>query len=209
MVYVINLPRRPERLDNFKKSFSNSDISDIDLKVISAVDGSDLSQIEGFTPESTMRIVKTGKRSANDELTPGMIGCYLSHYKTYEEFLKTDKMYALIFEDDAELKPNVRKTVNNLPKNWDIVSFGILSCFNCPDLNNSFTRTNDFYGTAGYIITREGAMKMMRYREKEITVQIDGLIGKFTQEGKISSYSVKNNLVDVKWFGTDIQQEVI
>jgi GR25 family glycosyltransferase involved in LPS biosynthesis len=206
--YVINLPKRKERLDNFMKSFNSSDVSSIKITIIKAVDGSDPTQIEGFAPESTKRVIKTGKRSNNEDLTPGMIGCYLSHYKVYEEFLKSGKSFAFVFEDDAELKNTIGKNLSDLPENWDILSLGIQNCFNCPEHNDKFTKTHDFYGTAGYIISRKGAMKMIENREKEITLQIDGLIGKFTREGKINGYSVKQNLVEAKWFGTDIQQSV-
>jgi len=206
--YVINLPKRKERLDNFMRSFNSSDVSSVKITVVKAVDGSNLREIESYAPESTLRIVKTGKRSRNEDLTPGMIGCYLSHYKVYEEFLKSNKMYAFVFEDDAELHKTIGKNLKNLPEGWDLVSLGIQNCFNCPSHNDNFTRTHDFYGTAGYIINRQGAMKMIQNRENEITLQIDGLIGKFTREGKINGYSVKENLVVAKWFGTDIQQGV-
>ena len=66
--YVINLRRRSDRLVNFKKHYYSSGISKNNLIVIEAIDGSDLSEIERFMPESTKKIVKTGKRDGHDEL---------------------------------------------------------------------------------------------------------------------------------------------
>ena len=44
--------------------------------------------------------------------------------KCYEEFLKTDKEFCIIFEDDMEIKSNtfkkdVEKHVRNVPQGWD------------------------------------------------------------------------------------------
>jgi len=39
-------------------------------------------------------------------LTPGEVGCYLSHINTLDAFLETDHDYALVLEDDAILNPD-------------------------------------------------------------------------------------------------------
>lgn len=197
--YLINLPRRGDRLADFKSFFDASDISKNGLVIIEAVDGADFEQIEAYSPKSTRDIMLSGKRSNEEDLTPGMIGCYLSHYKTYEEFLKTDKTHAFIFEDDGEVHPEIIKNLPAFPPDWDIISLGILNCMECPDIDVNYTRPNKFWGTAGYIISRQGATKMINNRESKISMQIDGFIGKLTKEGKINGYSVKNKLVNVNY----------
>lgn len=203
--YVINLPRRSDRLAQFKEKYYNSELATNNLVIVEAIDGSNLNNIDGFTPESTQKIIKTGKRKSHDELTPGMIGCYLSHYKTYQEFLDSGKPYAFIFEDDSEIIPKFGDALNNLPQDWDIVMFGVQSCMDCPIFDSKFKRLHDFYGAGGYLINRQGAMKIIQNKEDPIAHQIDLLMAKLCKEGKMNIYSVKNNLVNTAHMGTDVQ----
>jgi len=206
--YVINLRRRADRLLNFKKHYYESGLSKNNLIVIEAIDGSDLQQIEGFMPDSTKKILKTGKRDGHEELSPGMIGCYLSHYKAWEEFLKSGKPAAFMFEDDSKVVPNFGDTLNNLPPDWDLVMFGVQSCMDCPAHDSNFVKLNNFYGAGGYIINRSGALKMMQYKENPIAHQIDLLMAKLNKEGKVNVYSVKNNLIHTEPLGTDVQMHI-
>jgi GR25 family glycosyltransferase involved in LPS biosynthesis len=206
--YVINLPRRSDRLLQFKNHFSDSELASSNLTVVEAVDGSDTDSIREYMPESTFKILKTGERNDHSELTPGMIGCHLSHYKTYEQFLNSGKPRAFIFEDDSKVLPTFGNTLSDLPDDWDIVMFGVQSCMNCPEFDSRFTRLHDFYGAGGYLINRGGAMKMMQYKEKPINNQIDLYIAKLCREGKLNVYSVKNNLVETAPMGTDVQMHV-
>ena len=56
----------------------------------------------------------------------GEIGCYLSHLKAWQTFLKSNHSYALILEDDAKFNPDeLRDMVNLLIQNkdkWDYVN---------------------------------------------------------------------------------------
>ena len=56
----------------------------------------------------------------------GHFGCYLSHMGIFEKFLKTNKEYCFILEDDAEIlvtdiKQEIIENMNNLPREWDIL----------------------------------------------------------------------------------------
>ena len=203
--YVINLPRRSDRLQQFKQHYYKSEIASNNLIVVQAVDGSNLAEIYGYVTESTQKILTTGKRNSHSELTPGMIGCYLSHYKTYEEFLKSGKPTAFIFEDDSKILPIFGSTLDNLPPDWDLVMIGVQSCMECPAVDGKFNRLHDFYGAGGYLINRQGAQKMIQNKETPIAHQVDLLIGKLCKEGKLNVYSVKNNLVDTAPMGSDVQ----
>lgn len=206
--YVINLPRRSDRLSQFKKYFNDSELASNKLIVVEAVDGSNTDNIREYMPESTFKILKTGKRNDHSELTPGMIGCYLSHYKTYEHFLNSRNSHAFVFEDDAKIMPTFRNVLSDLPNDWDIVMFGVQSCMNCPEVDSRFVKLHDFYGAGGYIINRNGAMKMMQYKEKPVNNQIDLYMAKLCREGKLNAYSVKNNLIETAHMGTDVQMGI-
>ena len=81
-IFVINLDSRPDRLIRMKKQLTHS------FTRISAIDG------------TTGDIV-----AEHQALTSATnLGCWLSHVKAYETFLATDFKYALILEDDADLR---------------------------------------------------------------------------------------------------------
>jgi len=204
--YVINLPRRTDRLANFKDSYYKSDISKNNLIIVEAIDGENFEQIQGFAPESTRQILQTGKRKTHQELTPGMIGCYLSHYIAYEKFLESGKEHAFIFEDDSKIAPVFFVgALKNPPQDWDIIMVGVQSCMDCPDSDENFKRLNEFYGAGGYLINRKGAYKMMKYKENPVAHQIDLLMAKLCKENKLNSYSLRTNLVDTEPMGSDVQ----
>lgn len=98
ITYLINLDRSPDRLEKMKTEFSKAHL---DFERISAVDARTLD-------ETSYRVDNRYDR----DLMPGEIGCYLSHIKTLQSFLKTDYEFALIIEDDAILPENLTEKLN-------------------------------------------------------------------------------------------------
>jgi GR25 family glycosyltransferase involved in LPS biosynthesis len=70
--------------------------------------------------------------STNDfspHLTPGAVGCALSHKLAWESFLETDAEAAIIFEDDVialvpDLGPRLQRVLDSLPADFDICYLG-------------------------------------------------------------------------------------
>ena len=65
----------------------------------------------------------------DDRKNIGHFGCFLSHIGIFQEFMKSDKPYCIIFEDDAEFKTDtfkrdVNRHMGNVPDDWDIVLLG-------------------------------------------------------------------------------------
>lgn len=121
--YLINLDKAKERF-NFVKD--NIEKVGFPFYRISAVDGNLLSN------EEIQVISDVNRYKSYFKMFPekGTIGCSLSHKKAWEEFLKSDYEFALIFEDDVIFNPNeLRSSVDAAIKNkrlWDILSFEIL-----------------------------------------------------------------------------------
>lgn len=121
--YLINLDRAKERL-----SFVKDNIEKIGLPFhrISAVDGNLLSN------EEIEKISDRERYKRYFKMFPekGTIGCSLSHKKVWEEFLKSEYEFALVFEDDVTFDPiEMKICVEEVIKKkniWDIVSFEIL-----------------------------------------------------------------------------------
>ena len=120
VAYIINLDRSPERLKFVKE---NVERLNIPFERIPAVDGNLLSQ------EEIQQKVSNALKGFDRRNKVGIFGCYLSHVKTWEIFLKSDAEFAIIFEDDVNFNPKILKeTIDELiinKKLWDINTFDI------------------------------------------------------------------------------------
>ena len=113
--YVINLKRRPDRLQNFKNNFG--DFAN-DIEVIYGFDG------KNFFNESKEEQEMT-KKCFN--LNRGEIGCALSHFRIYQDIIDNYN-YGIIFEDDAIPSENFNEKIDSvlkdMPENCDILFLG-------------------------------------------------------------------------------------
>jgi len=109
--FLINLKRRPDRLDKFNKI---SPIKDYKL-------------IYGFDGQNIKNEYDNDKVNKFTNLRPGEIGCFISHLRIYETIVKDNIDYALIMEDDAKFCDNFNEKLQNLIKNikdYDILYIG-------------------------------------------------------------------------------------
>jgi GR25 family glycosyltransferase involved in LPS biosynthesis len=86
--FVINLKRRPDRLETFQKNCPFQDV-----EVVYGFDGIN-PWAESSYREKNM-LYKLGK------LKPGEKGVFLSHMRIFQRIVTENHSYALIFEDDA------------------------------------------------------------------------------------------------------------
>ncbi|KDN12387.1 MULTISPECIES: glycosyltransferase family 25 protein [Snodgrassella] len=97
--FLINLDRRPDRLMFVKQQLENLGI---DFERVSAVDGSCLTD-EQRAVFNQQRFALECKRKVVD----GEIGCALSHQAVWQRMVAENISYALILEDDVQLKPEL------------------------------------------------------------------------------------------------------
>lgn len=204
-MYYINLDRAHKRRADLETQFKQQDLQ---VKRFPAVDARKL-------PNEAVAKVLQHPRSQNflksvlvdNRKNIGHFGCFLSHIGVYNEFMKSDKPYCLIFEDDAEFKtPTFKKDVNmhmgNVPDDWDIVLFGFHTA---DDLHygknqdtflkdNIFHNLEHFTGLHGYLINKRSCAKLM---EKVMNPEwyLDWEIAKLTKEGHFKIYGVFEPLV--------------
>lgn len=166
-MYVLNLDRRPDRWEEFKKN-------NIGFKYIrySAIDGDKLKS----TPQ-LLRIF-----DGNDyNMRTGMVGCAMSHIKICVELIHSKYDFFCILEDDIKVVPDFKKkfihVLKNTPKNWDLIYLGhhfkpkqrkpdYYNETKMPEVeiwNRTKSLTNSLGGTGGYIITKNGAIKLLNF----------------------------------------------
>jgi GR25 family glycosyltransferase involved in LPS biosynthesis len=220
-IFYINLQHRKDRNQNVTDQLIKINKYNISER-LDAVYGVNLN----IQTLPSNLITDKGKEDAlNDNqqlytyLTKGAVGCALSHRKAYEKIIKDNIKAALILEDDITFDDNFNEKLKVLEKNIliDYVGYDILYLgYSSPSLYNNNVKINDYfmkpvvvYGLFGYIVTNNGAKKLLDIFP--ITSQIDTEIS--NNFNKINAYIVtpENRIIfsdpssiDTK-FGTDIQ----
>lgn len=174
-VYLLNLDKSTDRLANVKPLIEGLGYP---YTRISAVYGKELPQEyrESVTNSSKYKILM------HNEIGVGTIGCYLSHIKIWQEFLKSNHSYALIFEDDVEFEPKKLRNLTGIllssSQEWDLVNIDVnRHGFSKPvkQLSQLF-RLVKFRARVGntscYLINRKAALELLR-RSLPISMPVD------------------------------------
>lgn len=186
-VHIISLPeckdRRARVLDEFAPF-------DVEVTWVEAVDGRKMStkELEEFRPQNKQ------DNWIGRDLTPGEIGCYLSHLKAWKTLLASDEKWLLVGEDDIYLVPEAKTFIespNWIPTGVDVCQVssykqGSEACRIRKDvivLGNGFELIQMIepiaWGTQLYWINRSAAKRAVEISEKLLT-PVDHLL--FDQE---------------------------
>jgi glycosyl transferase family 25 len=158
--------------------------------------------------------LKTGKRKGHRSLTPGAIGCYLSHLNALQRVVDANKPM-IICEDDAVFKPNslygIQSALKRVPYDENtMILFHII----CTPENHVCTplltdpgvlNVESFWSLACYYVTPTVAKTLLRHA-KPLRVQIDSYISDLRKENKLKIFSFP--CVNTANFGTDIQAPI-
>lgn len=174
------------------------------------------------------------KRYINSSYAPrSAIGCALSHIKAWEDFVKRDdknEEYLMIFEDDVVLEENfkngVEKALENVPADYDILYLG---CFGCiADKHPVYEVSTMLYGknkrhgivnqyiaipevsyaTHAYIISKQGANRLLSLMKGKVDDHIDMLLSSYAASEKINTYVTTPRLAFQTSTDTGISENV-
>uniref|UniRef100_A0A6C0KBD9 Glycosyl transferase family 25 domain-containing protein n=1 Tax=viral metagenome TaxID=1070528 RepID=A0A6C0KBD9_9ZZZZ len=211
--FVINLDKRKDRFAAFVRNLRNSGFN-ITIQRSPAVVGKDLDLSTIPLAEKAQRelshVMDSGYRTMHYQLTPGAIGCYLSHVKLWKYILDNNLDNVLIFEDDAKVPPNFEvklKTalhnVNAVDPDWDIFILDVL-CRDCVPVTEDIIKVNKFYLLHAYVMRRKGVEKIFKSNILfPIEQQVDWMLSQHTDKLKI--YSLQEGIVKQSGSATDIQ----
>ncbi|CAG0886610.1 unnamed protein product [Cyprideis torosa] len=175
-VFVINLERRSEKKSFMEKAVPQS--VGWFPEFISAFDGMNLDAKE---------LEKMGMElpSATELSLRGEIGCFLSHFKTWERIVAEDLSLSIILEDDAIFepfaKPLIRKAFHDLSDRnlqWDILYLGRKMSLRNEQEESVFDGTiirTVVYSEwlVGYVISKQGAQKLINAYNPNVFVPVD------------------------------------
>lgn len=159
--YLINLDRSADRLQAMSKRFANLGVT---FTRVSGVDGRMLSQSE------------IDRFAGSSEMTPGTIGCLLSHRKCWQAIADGDEPFAAVFEDDMVLSSKSApflKSAGWIPGDTDILkieSFNRVTRIEKKgiDAGDGFQLVrlmDEHLGAGGYILSRQAAAKLLEWTD--------------------------------------------
>lgn len=177
-LYVVSIDDRgSQRLKTFFNQDIFKDISEDRIDIV-GVKGGNLTAKEYFN------LAVHGRAKP---LSPGELGCTLSHLEVYKKFLMSDKKFALIFEDDAifpnslsfgDLSKQIQKTKLDTCFLLSLGGIQMKVCRNvrgeiqnCTFISNALIKINPhFYHricyTFAYVIDRKMAEVLLGYHDK-------------------------------------------
>lgn len=191
-VYVISLTRRRDRRTHMEQLLAERGLSG---EFIDAVDGLSLTSAELSRYDRSKALAVYGA-----EMSPGEIGCCLSHLKVYETMLARGDELALVLEDDIEcdvdFAETLRAVVDHSREPWLVLRLqstkGSIIAGDCAATagdrvervrGRSVARLRSgVLGGCGYLIRREGAARLLRYGRRPF-MPADQLIDRYWENG--------------------------
>ncbi len=108
------------------------------------------------------------QRNMGTSLPPGKMGVYASHLAVWQEFINSEKHFALVLEDDIVLHDDfldALHTALSIPDRWDVIRFNCIRAkLPVPQATVGRYRVNaylgPFTGNATYLINRPTASRL-------------------------------------------------
>jgi len=144
------------------------------------------------------------------------IAIAMSHMKAWKIFLKTNQPYTTIFEEDVIIEDNFTNKLSinlkNTPDDYDLLYLG---CFGCQKSTNTLSILFSFLGEGNvdyrnineyinkpfiavalhaYVISRQGAIKLLKLLEGKIYFYLDYCIQNLSSNNLINIYSLNERI---------------
>lgn len=204
-IYVINLDRDSKRLENIKNQLNREKIQNYER--VPGILG------KANIPENLKKYINP---NLIQFLPKGLIGCGISHVRSWETMVKSGEPSALFLEDDAKLTPGFKETLDSyskdIPEDFDIIYLGafignsdtkqytldysVMKLLNFGKVNQVVKYSENVFTPAlplamhGYILSRAYAKKLLQNFEKDkLTYHIDFQILRYNYTAKVFSIS--------------------
>lgn len=212
--YVINMDHEVERYDRFVSRYETSNLPWHALVRYPAVRGSsiDVRQYMSSTARTEFdEIQSRGYRTKHHQLSEGAVGVWLSHLGVWRTVLRDGHAVAMVFEDDAIFDESLADALSSMtiPDDTDIALLGH-QCMECTSSTSAdWYKVRRFYELHGYLITRQGIQKALRYIGP-LEKQIDSWLSDLAVAGHLTIYASKRRglVRQDKSFLTSIQTPI-
>lgn len=208
-IYCINLASEEERRKHILDKFGGyvEMVEAIDTRENKWMEYSHYLTEEGL--KQMKRSAETKKREQHHELTPGAIGCFLSHIKCWNKFLDTypsDSDFIFVLEDDTMPKISFDKTFTKISQNFpprcdlllcSYLYYGEEEKVEHMGVEYKFLRPYAaFYLLNAYFITARGIKKILNdlhKKDNKFYKQLDSYLSDLLNEQVINVFLLKEN----------------
>lgn len=165
-IFYINLEKDQKRKINIEKEIDKLNLSG------SRIPGVWWNDLPGKDQE-ILYSQKENERSYYKPLVNGEKGCYASHIMAWHKLLKSNDDYCVILEDDVNLSNDFKKVIeaiNSISSDWDMIKLmgrkkeKISKKYPLVDSYDLIQYSKIPSFTAGYLISRQGAEKLLATR---------------------------------------------
>lgn len=137
--------------------------------------------------------------------TPSTIGCGASHAFVWKRVIETGVPYAIVLEDDAEFVGDavrhLRYVIPQMPKDTDVLVLGSFasgtSSKPISPPRQEVRRIGHFFGTHAYIVTRQGAYKLLEYAYP-VKYHLDMTMSVLSVSDILNVYSLSSDIATQK-----------
>jgi glycosyl transferase family 25 len=195
-IFIINLSRRTDLLNKIQYIFNfiKEQYPNINIQRIEGIDIKEKQQdnpllFNNLLTNNVIALNASGLRNTKDGVL-GEIGCYLSHKNCWETIISNKLNNTLILEDGVifnKLNFSSNITINQNYFNYDIIF--------CNKEMNVVQSTLTGYGLQGYIVSYNGANKLVEYCN-QMQLPIDLQIRNVCNEKKLLWYKLNNFFVE-------------
>lgn len=190
--FIINMKRNIDRKKSMIEKIKYTGLNN--FKFVKAIDG------------KTDLCNHNFKVQDNTNINIGEIGCFLSHSKTWEYIVDNNIEYALILEDDTTFNTCFNFYMNYIMQNIHLYkSYDLIKINNFRNINNEscldniMLKVNYIYNASSYIISKNGAKKIMELKPNENIIAVDDYLSQINQCKFINTITTKFNLCDQEY----------
>lgn len=206
-IWVISLQRASARREFARRAFADAGLA---FEFVEGVDGWALGNLEDVGYSRWRALFECGRT-----LTPGDVGCSLSHLRAYERIVAEELPAVVLVEDDVEPTPalgDVLPHLDVLPSDWDVVTFHSLFDSSRPvpvgDRRVGAYRVCRYervpFGTQCYLITLEAARRLVAVGYP-VRLPADELVFRRRPAG-LTVYGFEPRVVVEHDFGTELRR---
>lgn len=208
--FALNLFDRPERLMRLRARAAGV----CDIERFEAIDTRSASKLCRYLSriervDVLRQSMITRSRATHADLTPGAVGCALSHGAMSAEGLRRGLEEIMVFEDDAALPPTLAELVEDATRcargaRWDMILLGWCGRPSSRQ-DEILRRVYNFWGLHAYVASRSGMSKIVAETAR-VRCQLDSALSDLALSGKMRIFGVNQQHMRIpqKAKGSDV-----
>lgn len=188
------------------EQLSRSDVNRVPLQRLSAHDAHTLAIEKVVSPVAKAELENlraTGMRTFHGQVSPGAVGCYLSHVDVWRHVADTSDVDgdtetpSLVLEDDAHVPAQLREAMATgwaLAKLTDpgtpiLLLLHMICTGTCPQVGPyGLVKPSSFWSTAAYMLNGATAKALLSASILPVDIQIDSKLTELEKQGVVAIF---------------------